>query len=685
MTDQELYLQYQKESGKQPEAQPGDAELYKQYQDSLAQTPKEQKISPLEAGTSTTLNALYGGYLPQFVGAGQALYESGKKALHGDISGAISGFTPEYIKERDIQAQQLQQAKEQYPYGAMAGEIAGGTGLVLATGGMGLVGEAAPAATAMGRIGQAAKAGASYGLLQNPGETPGQISPIQAPERIMGSAAGGIIGGAVHGGLESIGLGGAKKEIANKVEQAFTEQSPTYEASSLGSGYQAKPDIQQISSRPTVQAEMSKLQGIAFRQGLPEPTIAQATQGKSILAEKNLMDVPLYGKKIREQADAQVAAVRKNLENEVGDFVNAPTHPQVIGEMTKNLGDTNVQIQKQLATNLYDKVDELGANATTGKRTFFNKYRDFAGEQGLINPDLSRAKYAADTGLTRSEFDTLQNAIFDGMDAIKKSASPTIPFNSINALKKTLASTVEDNIIKDSNGVETYTNTARILNRFVKDLDGSIQSSLNREHPELGATFREANKRYAEFKDTQGIANKLFGDKVSPEDVMKKVMSNTNNIESMKKVVGEDKMREIGMAHANDILSNILPKSGEGRADSAINALKKIRPELESSIGEKSYNNIMDNLYYLNKTKEPLVISRESASHLWALAGGVGKVAGATADIVSNIQKSGRGFNLPILPQVSQKYAGPLRSVITPNVSGKIGQQLGTAVTGNGQ
>jgi len=68
----------------QPAAKPSG--LTPQEQQELAQLQSEamqasqpQQVTPLEAGTSTTLNALYGGYLPQFVGAESALIESGKK------------------------------------------------------------------------------------------------------------------------------------------------------------------------------------------------------------------------------------------------------------------------------------------------------------------------------------------------------------------------------------------------------------------------------------------------------------------------------------------------------------------------------------------------------------------------------------------------------------------------------
>lgn len=619
---------------------PGKAESWS----SIASDTNSPQTSVGEATISGFGQGATLGYLPQIQAIAEPYVQS---VLNKFLPENPRGFNIQeaqpktYLQLRDEAISQQDEYKKEHPGATIAGQLSGGLATGIASGG--LIGSGARATTFGGRAAQAAKTGAAFGAVSNPGDTTGTISPLQPMQRLGGAALGGIAGAAIQGGLEGIGSLGLKGLQKSGI---ISQGNPIAEKAA-----QLTATIQQ--ERPIVQDELNLLSRIAKEQNLPLPTLAQARQGKAILAEKNLMDVPFYGEKIRKAADEQVAAVRKNLEREVGDFINAPTHPGVIGEMTKNLGEANVGMQKQIASNLYDQVDVLGKNATIGKKVFFNKFRDFAGEHGLINPDLSQADYAADTGLTRNEFETLQTLVFDGMNAIKKSASPKIPFNSINALRKTLSNASES--LSDSNP-----NTARILNSFISDLKTSAQSSLDRESPTLGSVFKEANKRYAEYKDIQDTFKKLIGEKVSAEDVMKKIMSSTNNIEKMKKLVGGEKMKEIGMAHINDILATVLPKSGEARADSARFAMKKIQSEAESAIGKDSFKNIVDNLYYLSKTKEPIVISRESASNLWALAGGIGNVAKHTIHVAKNIKEAG------VLPTKST-------SSVNPSISGMLG------------
>ncbi len=617
------------------------------------------------------------GYSPQIGAASQLLVQ---KALEqtpqdyvgnqvGDYTdiGAPETFTdkkgnefpvsrPEqsYVQWRDEILRAQNQAKEQNPWTSAAAELTGAAGLGLGVGkvaqALGMASEAAQSAGLGSRLLSAGASGATYGAIQNPGDTEGEISPLQLKERAINAGTGAATGVAIQGGLETLGSG------ASAVSRYLRPPSPATQAE----GKIAQALAVAENERPVVQDELGLLNRIAKEQGLPEPTIAQARQGKAILAEKNLMDVPVYGKKIREAADEQVKAVRANLENEVGDFINAPTHPGRVGEMTKNLGEMNVELQKGEAVKLYDKVAEMASGAEINRKTVANKIKNNARNYGLFDLDGTPLRYRSDTGLRRDQFEKIQAVAADALEGLKSPVGDkNINYDSIVNTVRTIKSEAKA-LLKGENADPR---SAKILRNIADDLDTSIQTALNKANPEAGATFKEATKRYAIYKDIEEIYTKLAGAKTSPEDVMNKIMSSSNNINSMKKVIGEEKMREIGMAHANDVLAKILPKSGEGRADSAITALKKMRTELETAIGEKSYQNIMDNLYYLNKTKEPIVISRESASNLWALAGGVGKIAGHTAQVAGNIKTSGR---LPFKPT----------SLINPKTSGVIGAVL---------
>lgn len=158
------------------------------------------------AAATGALDSISFGYLPQIIAGGKK------------VGGLITGEPVDYTAERDSAADTLKAIREDSPNSYLTGQVGGG--LVSAVP-AGLVGAGAKAATAGARIGQAAlsgaRAGAAYGLLSNPGETKGKISPLQLKERIeaggYGAAGGGLLGGAggviaeVPGALKSAAEG----------------------------------------------------------------------------------------------------------------------------------------------------------------------------------------------------------------------------------------------------------------------------------------------------------------------------------------------------------------------------------------------------------------------------------------------------------------------------------------------
>lgn len=358
------------------------------------------------------------------------------------------------------------------------------------------------------------------------------------------------------------------------------------------------------SGRAIVQEEAENLGEIALRQNLPQPTYAQTAGGKAILAEAELLDTPLIGGRVRQQVDKQLEAVKKNLEKVAGKFINSDNDSFEVGMRAREIAESSLKSRKSLATKLYDQVDTIGKDAMLGKKTFFNKFRDYAGELGVISPDLKRTKYAADSGLTRDEFSKIQNALFDGLDAIKRTQSPKIRFESVNAVRKTMRNTAEE--LKMSNP-----NAHRLLNKFARELEETAEGVLNRESPKLGEVFREANKNYAKFKNLEEFAEKIFKDGVGDEKTVRAVMSDSAKVEGLKELIGENGVKEIGKNYVKGILDG-LSKSGVGRADTALTAIKKNAAQVKAALGEKTYNDLMDNLYYLNRLNQPLGVARKS-------------------------------------------------------------------------
>jgi hypothetical protein len=492
--------------------------------------------------------------------------------------------------------------------GGAVGMVSGALGGAVTTGGAASIPAAMALGAAGGGLGSVVRQGTSA-ILGTP-----QVSTVG--ERIAETGLSAGLGGLFSGAGQALKVGAKAaspyvKEAAENISSAFKRTPKGETALDIASEIKISPEIaddivklpgDEVLSREVVQDQMAKLDDIAIRQNLPKPTYAQAAGGRAIQAEDKIMNTPLIGGKIRQQVDNQLKAVKTNLEKQVGRFIDEDSTGLEVGISTKELSDGIVRSTKQAAQKLYDYVEESGKDAMIGKRTLFNKYRDYAGELGLIDPMGKPTAYAADTGFTPDEFKILQSTLFDGINALNKNPSPKIRFQAANALRKTVNNRAEEL-------ASTNPNAARLLKRFGSELDKTTEDILNREVPKLGEAFKEASKNWAKYKGDQEFLESFLPDGV--ENIVKKTMNNTDNIKRMKELVGENHVKEIGKSYVKDILGN-LSKSGVARADSALSAIKKNKAQIIESLGEDTYTNLVDNLYYLNRLNQPLSVSRPS-------------------------------------------------------------------------
>jgi hypothetical protein len=396
----------------------------------------------------------------------------------------------------------------------------------------------------------------------------------------------------------------ASKTISKTVSAADGQIIPEY---SKRTAEDVASEVADQSGREMVQAEQKKLADIALRENLPEPSYAQAAQGKAILAENKIMDMPLVGSKIRKQADTQAKLIKNNLEKITGRSIDFDNDVDVVGQTVKEFAETAVAARKKISQELYDYVENEGANAMIGKKAIFNKLRDEAGKFGLINPDGSRAAYDVSTEITEETFNKLQKVIFQGIDALNKNPSPKIRFQAANALVKTLKANANEMKVSNPDG-------HRRIQTLIKELNNSLEGTLNKEAPKLGEKFRAANHNWKVYKNQDEALKGLIGD-TSNEHVVKTIMHSTKNIGELKELIGEKRVKEIGKSYVAEVLWR-LNKSGIARADTAKESLRKIAPQVKATLGEAEYAKLMDNLTYLNSTGRPLTISRASLYNL---------------------------------------------------------------------
>lgn len=510
----------------------------------------------------------------------------------------------------------------------IAGGIVGtGAGLVagVPTGGTMSV----PMATATGAIG----AGAGSVIRQGLSAAIGNPQVATPTERAIETGTSALIGGATSGAaqaakpyvqkaktgitqwLKNFGKEATETtghSVANSETKTLAKTGMNLEGEIKSSAPQTEKEIMgelaDRSANDSVVADKAMLSKIAQEEGLPEPSYAMAAQGKANIAENKILDMPFIGHNARKVAEKQTKVLKNNLEKITGRVIDAESDARAVGQTAKEYADTMVAAKKKIAQELYEKVDEEGANAMIGKKTLFNKYRDYAGELGLINPDGTRAAYDATSGLTEATHNKLQSALFQGMDALGRNKSPKIRFQDANGLRKTIKGVVKELETSDPNG-------HRLLSKFGKELDDTMEGILNREAPKLGATFRTANQTYRTYKQQQDVVKKMIGN-LDDERVVSKVMNSTQNISHLKDIIGEDKVKEIAKSHIADILYK-LNKSGIGRADSAIDAIRKNAPHIQDALGKETYDKLINNLTYLNRTGRPLTNSRTSLYNLF--------------------------------------------------------------------
>jgi len=123
------------------------------------------------------------GYLPQI--------EGGIRSLVGPES---------YLEEREMVSERMRAGEEQAPSYATAGKIAGaGAGLLIPGG------AATQAATRLGALGRAAGTGAAMGLLADPGDVKGEVTPLQLEQRGKQALTGAAFGGLLGAGGQALG------------------------------------------------------------------------------------------------------------------------------------------------------------------------------------------------------------------------------------------------------------------------------------------------------------------------------------------------------------------------------------------------------------------------------------------------------------------------------------------------
>lgn len=186
---------------------PSREQMMKDILSTQAQPTGEDR--PGEAALAGFGNAASFGYLPQLQAAAEKLTPDPSSGVDEKLK--AQGFqikqpSQDYVSLRDQNIDRLQGLQASNPKSYLAGGVAGTVASVPAVGGaLGKVGLAsAPASGILGRVGQAAAGGAAQGLIQNPGDTEGEVDLLQGKERLNNAALGAATGAVAQGATEGI-------------------------------------------------------------------------------------------------------------------------------------------------------------------------------------------------------------------------------------------------------------------------------------------------------------------------------------------------------------------------------------------------------------------------------------------------------------------------------------------------
>lgn len=182
----------------------------------VAPTPLSEKLGAM-AGLEHFGNSASMGYLPQLQAATQPAFDK-----VGDLATGSHVYDDDgtYAERRDENIARMHQQEKDHPIastvgtigGAITSGIAGGAAIGKIPGIASLAGMAAPegaslatrAAALAGRTGASAAAAGIQGALSNPGDTEGEVSPLQMEERAKQGALSGAIAAPLHLGGEGV-------------------------------------------------------------------------------------------------------------------------------------------------------------------------------------------------------------------------------------------------------------------------------------------------------------------------------------------------------------------------------------------------------------------------------------------------------------------------------------------------
>jgi hypothetical protein len=478
---------------------------------------------------------------------------------------------------------------------------------------------------------------------------------IGATPEMLGAGAGALLGMGA-GSIPSAMVGGAAgsalrqgvsaaigtPQVAGLKERAF-ETGVSALTSGAGAGVgkvlkgAGKGAVEQISKRipgfakSEIGENMAK---IATEEGVPALTPSQVAGGDDLIAEKILQARRFFGRGLRQHTKKQVEAIKKNLSEGFGEFVETESDSFASGLRVKDLAERNIKTIKTTASKLYDEIDKEGAEILLPTRPLRRSLIDKFSQKGFFNSRGKALPYSSKTGLTRDQYKRVQSVYGGILDDIKNSGD-MIDFKSVNTMRKTIDANIKEVGKMDGGDIP--------LLELRKDFMEGAEQMLSGKSPDLSNKFKEANSLWKSYLDKSNLYRNSGGKglglaEIDNARVLKQAFSNARRVEQLKEVIGENATRSAGVAYINGLLSKNLGKEGSIGARTLLNKITGENTEaIRRAIGRTQYKKLVNNLKLLDRIGEPINPSKTAITQLMAdisvknLVSGVGDVALAKA------------------------------------------------------
>lgn len=353
------------------------------------------------------------GYLPQLRAMAEPLTDRAFKAVTGaDVEPAplsqVIPMGPDYIASRDQASKEIAKQRQDQPVASLLGGLAGSVATAP------LLGGTAGAATKLGRIGQAVKGGAIAGLLQNPGDVEGAVSPLQLGERAQGAVQGGLLGGAAGTTGEALGAAGkALGSIPAKLEQYG--QTKAFKSSGA----------------------MLKDFRKAFDKGKVEELGQEMIDSGLVKPGSTFEDVASQGAELKKQVGTRIGEIYDQVKSKIGDTATVNTD-QAYSDLIDAI--SNPKVRPKLGAKAYDdrmltEIEDIVKNKDQLTNPKF--LNEVIGE---LDQKINYAKRANELPVYQEGFLELRRALRkqlnDTVELVGKEAGNPELANELKALNK---------------------------------------------------------------------------------------------------------------------------------------------------------------------------------------------------------------------------------------------------------